>query len=72
VLVYSTCTISPAENERVIADFLTDQPRFAADDLGADAPVWQHPRVPRFLLTLPSRDGTDGFFIARLERSEAA
>jgi 16S rRNA (cytosine967-C5)-methyltransferase len=71
VLVYSTCTISPAENERVIADFLTDQPGFAADDLGADAPVWQHPRVPRFLLTLPSRDGTDGFFIARLERSEA-
>jgi 16S rRNA (cytosine967-C5)-methyltransferase len=72
VLVYSTCTISPAENEGVIAAFLAEQPGFEADDLRADAPVWQHPRVPTFLLTLPSRDGTDGFFMARLRRSEAA
>jgi 16S rRNA (cytosine967-C5)-methyltransferase len=72
VLVYSTCTISPTENERVIGGFLADHPGFAADDLRADAPVWQHPRVPTFLLTLPSRDGTDGFFIARLRRTEAA
>ena len=72
VLVYSTCTISPAENERVIERFLAEHEGFAADDLGSDGPVWQHPRVPTFLLTLPSRDGTDGFFIARLRRSEAA
>jgi 16S rRNA (cytosine967-C5)-methyltransferase len=72
VLVYSTCTISPAENEGVMADFLAGHDGFEADDLRADVPVWQHPRVPTFLLTLPSRDGTDGFFIARLRRSEAA
>ena len=69
-LVYSTCTISPAENERVIGAFLADQPGFAADDLRSDAPVWQHPAVPCFLQTLPHRDGTDGFFIARLRRTE--
>jgi 16S rRNA (cytosine967-C5)-methyltransferase len=72
VLVYSTCTISPAENERVIERFLDEHPDFAADDLRGDVPVWQHPHVPTFLLTLPSRDGTDGFFMARLRRSEAA
>ena len=72
VLVYSTCTISPAENERVIGRFLDEHPGFAADDLRSDAPVWQHPSVPTCLLTLPSRDGTDGFFMARLRRTEAA
>jgi 16S rRNA (cytosine967-C5)-methyltransferase len=72
VLMYSTCTISPAENERVVERFLAEHESFTADDLRSDAPVWQHPAVPAFLLTLPSRDGTDGFFMARLRRSEAA
>jgi len=67
-LVYSTCTISPAENEGVVAAFLAERPDFAADDLQADLPVWKHPRVARHLQTLPHRDGTDGFFVARLRR----
>jgi 16S rRNA (cytosine967-C5)-methyltransferase len=67
-LVYSTCTISPAENEGVVAAFLADHTAFEADDLREAVPVWQHPRVPRHLQTLPHRDGTEGFFIARLRR----
>ena len=67
-LVYSTCTISPAENEGVVAAFLAAHPDFSADDLGSEVPVWQHPSVASHLLTLPHRDGTDGFFIARLRR----
>jgi 16S rRNA (cytosine967-C5)-methyltransferase len=71
-LVYSTCTISPAENERVVEAFLDERPDFAADDLRAsDAAVCQHPTVPCFLQTLPHRDGTEGFFIARLRREDA-
>jgi 16S rRNA (cytosine967-C5)-methyltransferase len=70
-LVYATCTISPTENERVIDAFLADRPDFEADDLRAEAPVWQHPSVPSHLQTLPHRDGTEGFFIARLRRGEA-
>jgi 16S rRNA (cytosine967-C5)-methyltransferase len=69
VLVYSTCTISPAENEHQIDAFLDRHPDFAPDDLPSDLPVWDHPSVPRFLQTLPHRDGTDGFFVARLRRS---
>jgi 16S rRNA (cytosine967-C5)-methyltransferase len=69
VLVYSTCTISPAENERTIAAFLERRSDFAADGLPSDLPVWDHPSVPGFIQTLPHRDGTDGFFIARLRRS---
>jgi 16S rRNA (cytosine967-C5)-methyltransferase len=69
VLVYSTCTISPRENEELIAGFLERRSDFAVDEMPSDLPVWDHPSVPGFLQTLPHRDGTDGFFIARLRRS---
>jgi 16S rRNA (cytosine967-C5)-methyltransferase len=69
VLVYSTCTISPRENEEQIAAFLERRGDFEVDELPSDLPVWDHPNVPGFLQTLPHRDGTDGFFIARLRRS---
>jgi 16S rRNA (cytosine967-C5)-methyltransferase len=69
VLVYSTCTISPAENERLIGAFLEQHADFTVDDLPSDLPVWDHPSVPGFMQTLPHRDGTDGFFVARLVRS---
>ena len=72
-LVYSTCTISPEENERLVDAFLGERPDFAADDLGSSEwSVWQHGRRPMFLQTLPHRHGTDGFFIARLRRSGPA
>ena len=70
-LVYSTCTISPAENERVVADFLAGHTDFERADPPSDLPVWDHPTVAGFVQSLPHRDGTDGFFIARLRRAEA-
>jgi len=50
-LVYSTCTISPEENERQIERFLERRADFRSDTQTQ---------------LLPHRDGTDGFFIARL------
>ena len=69
VLVYSTCTISPAENEQRIDVFLGQHDDFTIEDPPPDVPVWDHPDVPRLIQTLPHRDGTDGFFIARLRRA---
>jgi 16S rRNA (cytosine967-C5)-methyltransferase len=67
VLVYSTCTISPAENERQLAGFLGANPGFDLDPgTASDLPVWDHPLVTGVIQTLPHRDRTDGFFIARL------
>ncbi len=68
-LVYSTCTISPTENECVVAAFLAAHEEFAASDLGADLPIWKHPTMSQYLQTFPHRDRTDGFFIARLRRA---
>jgi len=69
VLVYSTCTISPAENERLVEAFVAEHPAFTPEDPPSDLPVWDHPSVPSFRQSLPHRDGTDGFFFARLRRS---
>jgi 16S rRNA (cytosine967-C5)-methyltransferase len=70
VLVYSTCTISPTENEHRIAAFLDTHHDFALDDLSVELPALRHPssRAAETVLTLPHRDRTAGFFIARLRR----
>jgi 16S rRNA (cytosine967-C5)-methyltransferase len=72
LLVYSSCTISPTENERLIASFLDSHPEFGLDDLAGELPAFRLSQagVPSGLvLTLPHRDRTAGFFIARLRRS---
>jgi 16S rRNA (cytosine967-C5)-methyltransferase len=70
-LVYSTCTVSAAENERQIEDFLGRHDDFSPLDLPgpySQEPATAPPSRGRFLRTLPHRHGTDGFFIAALER----
>jgi 16S rRNA (cytosine967-C5)-methyltransferase len=68
VLVYSTCTISPEENERQVERLLASHPDLRTDDLHSEYPLWKHPRMAHHLLLMPHRDGTQGFFIARLRR----
>ena len=68
-LVYSTCTISPAENAGVVDGLLAARDDFAADDLSCEWPALSDRRSPAFLQTLPHRDGTSGFFVARLRRA---
>jgi 16S rRNA (cytosine967-C5)-methyltransferase len=60
-VVYSVCTINADENETVV-----DASGLEIDPL-EEWPRYAHPRRPEFLLTLPHRDDTSGFFIARLK-----
>jgi 16S rRNA (cytosine967-C5)-methyltransferase len=69
VLVYSVCTISRAEGVDVVDGFLREHGDFSADDLVAERPGEPTGvRSGRGVQLLPHRDGTDGFFIARLRR----
>lgn len=65
-LVYSTCTVSDAENERQIELFLDSHPDFATEPAGSAV---RAPGSPPYLSTLPDRDRTAGFFIAKLRRA---
>jgi 16S rRNA (cytosine967-C5)-methyltransferase len=67
-IAYSTCTLNPAENEDVVAGVLAARGDLVEEDLQSDALLWKHPTVANHLLLMPDRDGTDGFFIARLRR----
>ena len=68
VLVYSVCTISAAEGVGVVESLLRERDDFEPEDL---SPILPAAAVGRFLQTLPNRDGTDGFFVARLRRKFA-
>ena len=76
-LVYSTCTIAPEENEGTIDRFLRDNPSFKLDADWPEevlAPVKAAGHLPEpfngTMQLLPHMFGTDGFFIARLRRSD--
>ncbi|WP_218081782.1 16S rRNA (cytosine(967)-C(5))-methyltransferase [Anthocerotibacter panamensis] len=66
-LVYATCTLHPAENERVIEDFLGRHPewRVAVPELGAAVAATPEGWVKIW----PQQQDMDGFFMVRLQRN---
>ena len=69
VLVYSTCTLLPEENENVVRKFLQDSPAFALAERDAmPDEVRSVVDEEGFLRCLPHVHDADGFFAARLER----
>lgn len=64
--VYSTCTLHPQENEKVVHRFLSEHPDFRLLEVLPELPRWNGD--PRMLTLLPHLHGTDGFFIAAFER----
>ena len=73
LLVYSTCTILPEENQNQVAAFLAKHPEFEPDTDTKWLPEQLRASCEKGMIQLlPSRDGVDGFFIARLRRKEGA
>lgn len=76
-LVYATCSILPEENRDQVADFLGRHPEFGlrpyaeawTESIGGEPPESADGGSDALLLT-PARHGTDGFFIAILERAK--
>ena len=65
VLVYSTCTVNPLENEAVTDKFIAAHPEFSyegADIRGLDFSKGR-------ITLLPHKNGTDGFYIAKLRKN---
>lgn len=65
ILIYSTCTVSKAENENVVQKFLENNPDFEAVNVFEDKGGLL--RTP-FLTLTPKDLNSDGFFIAKLKR----
>jgi 16S rRNA (cytosine967-C5)-methyltransferase len=65
ILVYSTCTIEPEENEDVVRSFLESRRDFSLQPVGDHLP---RKSADKMLQLFPHSDGVDGFFIARLIR----
>ncbi|KIL35235.1 16S rRNA methyltransferase [Cohnella kolymensis] len=75
VLVYSTCTVAPEENEQAVTHFLAEHPEFSLDPLWPEPvlqPIRDRMQLPRpftgMIQLLPHMFGSDGFFIARMRR----
>lgn len=56
VLVYSTCTINPHENEEIVSSFLRNHPNFMVEETKQ---------------LLPHVNGTDGFFVCRMRKTSS-
>ena len=70
VLIYSTCTVFPEENEEVLEKFLEGHPEFKLDRMEKLLPEKFHLFIRGgYFKTFPPKNRMDGFFAARLIKS---
>lgn len=66
-LVYITCSILARENEEQVTRFLTGNPDFKQQDIDLSLPGI---RIKRSLQMAPHITGTDGFFVAVMQKQQ--
>lgn len=65
-IIYSTCTLNPEENERVVERFLKEHNQFKREDFS----LGDIASTDGMLTLLPHVHGTDGFFIAKIRKEK--
>ena len=79
VIVYSTCTIHPLENEAVISRFLDRHPEASLEEVRPQGLRWRrpleafegerfNPEVEKCFKCYPYDNSGEGFFIAKIRR----
>ena len=66
VLVYSTCSLNPNENEKIVEKFLTEHDNFEGVRVLSD--ISRYGVDTDFLTLMPHIHGCDGFFISAVRR----
>ena len=65
-IIYSTCTLNPEENERVVERFIAENEGYTAVDFAVGCLTSSF----GMLTLVPHIHGTDGFFIAKLRKEK--
>lgn len=62
IIIYSTCTINPRENQEIVEAFLRNHKDFSL------VPITQENDKDAMLTLYPNVHGTDGFFISKMKK----
>ena len=68
ILVYSTCTLHPLENEAVIRAFLSQNPNWQIEPPATDSPASVFATSEGWVKVWPHQHQMDGFFMVRLRQ----
>ncbi len=68
-LVYSTCTINPAENVAIAEKFLTENPDWEIAKPTEESPAYLFASEKGWIEVLPHKHDMDGFFMVKFQKS---
>lgn len=67
-IVYSTCSLNPEENEKIIEKFLSEHKNFRSVKVHSE--IQRYAENTDYITLMPHVHGCDGFFIAALQKIE--